>query len=177
MKRFVISWLLLGGLFAAAGAQQSITRFAVVDINKVTAAFSDQFASAQSFNEKSAKVQADIDRMNKELQELTTKLTEAQESDKQDQVRTLENQIKNKTQTIQNYIQTSFADLEKERVKLINNDAFLNRLTDVLRVVAQSEGYSMILSKQDGSGILWYSPSVDITNKVIERIKSGNTRR
>jgi outer membrane protein len=42
--------------------------------------------------------------------------------------------------------------------------------------VAESEGYSMVLSKE-GAGILWYSPSVDITNKVIERIRTGNTRR
>jgi outer membrane protein len=177
MKRFIILILLLGGLFTILGAQQSITRFAVVDINKVTAAFADQFASAQSFNEKSAKVQAEIERRNKELQELNAKLAEAQESGKEDQIKSLETQIKNKTQAVQNYIQTSFADLEKERARLVNNDAFLTRLNSVLRAVAESEGYSMILSKQDGSGILWYSPSVDITNRVIERIKSGNTRR
>jgi outer membrane protein len=34
--------------------------------------------------------------------------------------------------------------------------------------VAESEGYSMVLSKTDAKGILWYSPSVDITDKVIQ---------
>ncbi|MDR2662865.1 MAG: OmpH family outer membrane protein [Treponema sp.] len=177
MKRYLILTLLLGGFLTVLGAQHSITRFAVVDINKVTAAFSDQFASAQSFNEKSAKVQAEIDRRNKELQELNAKLAEAQESGKEDQVKSLETQIKTKTLAVQNYIQTSFADLEKERARLVTNDDFLTRLNSVLKAVGESEGYSMILSKQDGSGILWYSPSVDITNRVIERIRSGNTRR
>jgi outer membrane protein len=176
MKRFLVLTLLLGVL-TILGAQQTITRFAVVDINKVTAAFADQFASAQGFNEKSAKVQAEIDRRNKELQELNAKLAEAQESGKEDQVKSLETQIKTKTQAVQNYIQTSFEDLEKERTRLTGNDDFLTRLNSVLKVVGESEGYSMILSKQDGSGILWYSPSVDITNKVIERIRSGSTRR
>jgi outer membrane protein len=33
----------------------------------------------------------------------------------------------------------------------------------------------MILNKQEGTGILWYSPTVDLTNRLIEqlRIKAG----
>jgi outer membrane protein len=172
MKRIIIAGLLFWGIVFSLSAQQSITRFAVVDINRVTAAFVEQNPAAREFNEKSARIQGEIDRLNAELQELNAKLAEAKENERRDQIRTLENQIKTKTQAIQNYIKTTFADLERERERVTRSDAFITQLTSILRAVAESEGYSMILSKQDGSGILWYSPSVDITNRVIERIRS-----
>lgn len=177
MKRFVFVVLLLTGFSLCLFSQQSITRFAVVDMNRIITSLASQTEGAKQFNEKSAKVQAQIEKLNTELQELTVKLEAAKEEGKRDQIRTLENQVSSKTKAIRDYVQSSFAELEREQAKLTQNDDFLTQINAVLRVVAESEGYSMVLSKQEGSGILWYSPSVDITNKVIERIRSGNTRR
>ena len=172
MKRFILAILLCGGVLVSLSAQASITRFAVVDMNRVTTAYADQSQEARAFTEKRDRVQAEIDKQNKELQELNAKLAEAKESGNQTQIKNLENQIRTKTQSLQTYIKNSFADLEKERDRLFKNDALVAEVTNVIRAVAESEGFSMVLSKTEGSGILWYSPSVDITNKVIERIRS-----
>jgi outer membrane protein len=169
--------LLLTGLIVGLSAQQSITRFAVVDMNRVLTAYASRAEGAKEFNEKSARIQAQIEKLNAELQELTAKLEAAQEEEKTRDIKSLETQVASKTKAIQDYVQSSFAELERDRAKLTQNDAFLTQLNTILRIVAESEGYSMVLSKQEGSGILWYSPSVDITNKVIERIRTGNTRR
>ncbi|MDR2553277.1 MAG: OmpH family outer membrane protein [Treponema sp.] len=177
MKRFIVAALLALGVLTILGAQQSITRFAVVDMDRIAAAFSDLSADAKTFNEKRDRVQTEIERQNKELQELNVRLEEARESEKRDLVRTLESQVRSKTQALQNYVNTSFAELERERERLSRNESFITQLNTALRTVAESEGYSMVLSKQEGTGILWYSPSVDITNKVIERIRSGNSKR
>ena len=176
MKRFIMTALLSAVVFGSLFAQASITRFAVVDMSRVAAAFADQSTEAKAFNEKRDKVQAEIDKQNKELQDLNAKLAEAQDQDKKDQIRTLENQIRTKTQNLQTYIKNSFADLERERDRLLRNDTFVAQINAVLKAVAESEGYSMVLGK-DGPGILWYSPSADITNKVIERIRSNAARR
>ncbi|MDR2314067.1 MAG: OmpH family outer membrane protein [Spirochaetaceae bacterium] len=178
MKRIIITVLLWGGIILTLQAQHSITRFAVVDMNRITAAYAEQNVNARNFNEKSARIQAEIDKLNQELQVLNDKLTAATESNENpDQIKTLENQIRTKTQAVKNYIRTSFTELERERAALARNDTIVQELNSILRIVAESEGYSMVLSKQDGSGILWYSPSVDITNKVIARIRAGNTSR
>ena len=176
MKRFILTALPLIGFVISLSAQASITRFAVIDMSRVAAAFADQSTEAKAFNEKRDRVQAEIDKQNKELQELNSKLTEAQEEGKRDMERTLENQIRTKTQSLQTYIKNSFADLERERNRLLKNDTFMAQINTVIKSIAESEGCSMVLSK-DGQGILWYSPSVDITNKVIERIRSGAQRR
>ena len=172
MKRFVLSVLFLGAVLVSLSAQASITRFAVVDLNRVAAAYADRSPDAKAFTERRDRVQTEIDKQNKELQELTAKLEEAKENENQSQVRSLENQIRTKSQTLQTYIKNNFAELEKERERLFSNNAFMTQITAIIRSVAESEGVSMVLSR-DNPGVLWYSPSVDITNKVIERIRAA----
>ena len=172
MKRLFFTLLLFGVVFTSLSAQASITRFAVVDMGRVATAYADQLPEAKAFTEKRDKVQAEIEKQNKELQELKAKLAEAQGSGNQNQIRTLENQVKAKEQSLQNYIRNNFADLERERERFMKNDSVMNQITSIVRAVAESEGCSMVFSK-DTPGILWYSPSVDITNKVIERIRAS----
>ena len=57
------------------------------------------------------------------------------------------------------------------------NDAMVQRTqaeitkkTDTLSKIAESGGYSMILSLQQSNAILWYSNSVDITEQVIAEL-------
>ncbi|MCL1814926.1 MAG: OmpH family outer membrane protein [Treponema sp.] len=171
MKRFIITTLLMGGILISLSAQAAITRFAVVDMNRVMAAFAEQSTEFKAFSDKRNTVQAEIEKQAKELQELNTKLAEAQEEGKKDQIRTLENQIRTKTQAAKNYYDRMIAELEKDRQQLQKNNTFMARVNNAIRVVAESEGFSMVLSRET-AGILWYSPSVDITNKVIARIRS-----
>jgi len=172
MKRFVLLPVLLCGMVFSLFAQQSITRFAVVDVGRVIQAFSGTLDEAKAYTEKRDRVQAEINRLTKELQELNTKLNDAIKEDDKSQIRDLERQFEAKRQAVQLYISTSHADLEKDLEKVTNNSTFMTQLNNALRYVAESEGYSIVLSKQEASGILWSSPSVDITNKVIERLRS-----
>ncbi|MDR0600577.1 MAG: OmpH family outer membrane protein [Treponema sp.] len=172
MKRFGIAALLLGGALAALGAQQSVTRFAVVDMNRVVAALGAQSSdAARAANERNAAAQAEINRLGEEIAGLKDQLETAQREDKKSQINDLQKQISSKEAALKRYM----AALQKEQAglqaSLRNDEAFLTRLNGILRAVAESEGYSMVLSKQEGSGILWVSPSVDITNKVLERLK------
>jgi outer membrane protein len=169
MKRIVIVLLVSTGILPALQAQQTITRFAVVDMNRVLETFG---SSSQAFTEKSAAVQAEIDRRNGEIQELNTQLEAAKTENRRSRIRSLETEIKNKIQATQDYIKKSFAELEKEKTSVLS-DEVLRRLNNVLRIVAESEGYSMVLSLQDGTGILWYSPSINITNKVLQYLRTG----
>ena len=53
---------------------------------------------------------------------------------------------------------------------LQKSDDFYKKLYKTLQKVAESGGYSMILSLQDSNSILWYSSSVDITDQVIQEL-------
>jgi outer membrane protein len=43
---------------------------------------------------------------------------------------------------------------------------------DEIRLIAESEGYSMVLNLKENTGIIWHSPTVDITEKVIQNLRS-----
>ena len=55
--------------------------------------------------------------------------------------------------------------------KSLNNDQFHASLYAVIKKVAVKEGYSMVVSLQDGSSILWYNPTIDITQIVIRELR------
>jgi len=169
MKRFVVTLLLLSGMICSLFAQQSITRFAVVDMNKIFLALNPDRDKA--YAEKKEKAEAELARMTEELLELNKKLEEAIESnEKSSVIRNLENQVKAKAQAYQTYYNNSNAELEKEMAKTKPDAELLDRLNRVLRDVAEREGYSVVLSK-DAPGIMWYSGHVEITNLVINRLK------
>jgi outer membrane protein len=174
MKRFLMAVLLLTGAGFFLEAQQTITRTAVIDMNRIVGAMTSTQA-AQAFSDKRAKVQAEINRLNEELQGLTARLAEARENNRRNQIRSLEKEVQEKTAAVQEYIKTAFAELEQDRAKLVDN-ALLTRIANAARLVAESEGYTIVLDRQENSAIIWYSPSVDITGKVLERLRGGGRR-
>ena len=61
-------------------------------------------------------------------------------------------------------------ELESLRRSLKTSDDFYKKLYSTLERVAEAGGYSMILSLQDSNSILWYSPSVDVTDEIISAL-------
>ncbi|MDR0402507.1 MAG: OmpH family outer membrane protein [Treponema sp.] len=171
MRRAAIVVLLAAGAVFSVSAQQ-ITRFAVVDLVKVYSAFFNESRAVREFNERSVRVQNEINRLNQELQETKANLVNAQARGDREQALRLESEVNKKTRFIQEYYQTNMADLEAQKARLAQSDAFLNQINNEVRLLAETEGYSMVLNKQEGSGILWYSPAVDITNRLIEQLRS-----
>ena len=171
MKRLILMVLLFGVFLFSLSAQAAITRFAVVDINRIVSIYTAQMPEFKAFTEKRDKVQAEIESQTKELQELNAKLAEAQENGNKTQIKNLENQIRTKTQALQTYVKNNMAELEKEREQLMKNEVLMRQITAVVRAVAESEGVSVVLNRDD-SAMVWFSPSVDITNKVLERMRA-----
>jgi outer membrane protein len=171
MKRILFSIAFVLAV-SQAGAQNQITKFAVIDMAKVYTTFFNESRAAQEFNQKSAKVQAEINRLNEELIDIKAKLAEAQKNNNRDQIRSLESQVNQKTKVIQDYYQSATAELELERKRLAQSDTFSRQMEGAIKTLAESEGVSMVFSKQEITGMLWYSPSIDITNKLIAALRS-----
>ena len=53
---------------------------------------------------------------------------------------------------------------------LSQNDEFYKKLNATIRRIAENEGLSMIINVDKNQFVLWYSPSVDITDKVIDAL-------
>jgi len=169
MKR-VIFWLVFVCCCAGSAFAQQLTRFAVVDLPKVYSAFFRDSKAVREFEERSARVQTEIDRMTKEIQELRSKHADAVLSGEQSQALRLENEINRKTDFLREYYTTKTAELEDQRKKLSQSGSFLEQVYGEIRFIAESEGYSMVMNLKENKDILWYSPTVDITDKLIQNL-------
>lgn len=167
-KMVLVSALFLSALIGLSA--QQLTRFAVVDLPKIYTAFFKDSKAVRDFEERSARVQADIDKMNAEIQELQKNRLDAATAGDQQKVLALDNEIYKKTEYLKEYYRIKTAELEDQRKKLTQSDTFLKQVYDEIRIVAESDGYSMVLNLKESSGILWYSPTVDITDKVLNNL-------
>jgi outer membrane protein len=155
---------------------QQLTRFAVVDMTKVYTAFFKESRVVRDFEERSARVQADVDRMTREIQDLKSSQSNAElQGDNEKAVR-LENEIYKKSEFLKEYFKLKTAELEDQKKKLSQSSTFLEQVYNELRLVAESEGYSMVLNLKDVKGILWYSPAIDITDRVIQNLQGNKSR-
>jgi len=166
--------ILLFGVSCALYSQQ-LTRFAVVDLPKVYTDFFRDSRPVREFNERSARVQNEIDRRTKEITELRARYSEAVLKGDQTEANRLESQVYRMNEALKDYYQTQTAMLEDQRKRLMSSGSFLDQVYDEIRYIAESEGYSIVMNLGDTKGIVWYSATVDITERLIQnlRTKSG----
>jgi outer membrane protein len=168
MKKAILLILFIGSLAVSLSAQQ-LTRFAVVDLSKVYSAFCRDSSAVRGFENRSKKVQAEIDKMTKEIQDLKSRHADVVLAGDQTQALRLEADINRKSEFMREYYTLKTAELEEQRRKLSTSGSFLEQVHNEIRFIAESEGFSMVLNLSENTrAILWYSPTVDITDKVIQ---------
>ena len=167
-KRF---FALIGVLFfMAAGSglyAQQITKFGVVDTAKVYNAYFRNSAPVRNYEKKKSEFQEEINKYTDELQKLQLKKLEYEKADNDAQAQRVQAEISKKSEFLVEYTNAKNIELESIQKSLQSSDAFYKKLYGSLAKIAESGGYSMILSLQQANAILWYSSSVDITEQVI----------
>jgi outer membrane protein len=175
MKKIVVLTFLVCCTAASLCAQQ-LTRFAVVDLPKVYTAFFRESRAVREFEERSTRVQTEIDKMNKEIQELRSRHADQVLKGEQSQALRTETEINRKSDFLREYYTVKTAELEEQKRRLSQSGSFLEQVYGEIRYIAESEGYSMVLNLKENTGILWYSPTVDITDKLIQNLLEKGRR-
>ncbi|MBR6340801.1 MAG: OmpH family outer membrane protein [Treponema sp.] len=173
MKRIVkllISFACVFGLSLAALSAQQITKFGVVDTSKVYSAYFRNSAPIRNYEKKKAEFQEEIQKRTDELKSLQQKKLEYEKNGNDSQALRLEAEITKKTDYLTEYTNAKNVELESMLKSLETSDEFYKKLYSTLGQIAESGGYSMILSLQASNSILWYSNSVDITDQVIQKL-------
>jgi len=171
LKRVVI-FLILNVMCLGFVYSQSITRVAVVDLPRVYQTFFRESKAVRDFEQRSAKVQSDIDRMSKQIQDLRTRHADAILRDDQSQMIRLETEINKRTEDLRVFYQARTEELEIQRKNLMQSGSFLNQVHDEIRFIAESEGFSVVFDLKNTPGIVWHSPVVDITDKLIQSLQT-----
>lgn len=166
---FKKSFLILSILFFSAffANAQQITKFGVVDTAKVYNAYFRNSASVRNYEKKKSEYQDEINKRTEELRTLQQKKIEYEESGNETAALRTDSEITKKKDYLSEYTNAKNVELDSMMRTLKNSDEFYKKLYNTLAKIAESGGYSMILSLQDSNAILWYSTSVDITEQVI----------
>lgn len=166
MKKRLFTVVFLALLAVPSFAQQ-ITKFGVVDTAKVYNAYFRTSAPVRNYEKKKQEFQDEIDKRTEELKSLQQKKLDYENDGNDTQALKVEAEITKKKDYLTEYTNAKNVELESMQRALVNSDDFYKKLYQVLARIAESGGYSMILSLQDSNSILWYSNSVDITEQVI----------
>ena len=161
----LISFFSLSGVFA-----QQITKFGVVDTNKVYNAYFRNSTAVRNYDKKRADYQNEINKITEELRELQQKKVDFEKNKNEAQAMKIEAEITKKKDYLSEYTNAKNVELESLAKSLKNSDEFYKKLYATLSRIAESGGYSMILSLQESNAILWYSHTVDITDDVISQL-------
>ena len=149
---------------------QQITKFGVVDTAKVYNAYYRNSAPIRNYEKKKAEFQAEIDKQMEDLRKLQQKKLDYENNGNESAALRTESEISKKKDYLTEYTNAKNVELELLQKNLQNSDEFYKTLYNTLAKIAESGGYSMILSLQDANAILWYSSSVDITAQVIAEL-------
>lgn len=168
--KFLLSLLVLGVVASAPMFSQQITKFGVVDTAKVYNAYFRNSTPVRSYEKKKAEFQEEINKRTDELRQLQQKKLEFEKNGNDAQALKVEAEITKKKDYLTEYTSAKNVELDSLQKSLMNSDDFYKKLYSTLSNIAESGGYSMILSLQDSNSILWYSSSVDITQQVINEL-------
>lgn len=166
----ILSFFILGVCFSLPAFSQQITKFGVVDTAKVYDAYFRNSTPIRNYEKKKAEFQEEINKRTEELRELQQKKLEYEKNGNDSMALRTESEITKKKDYLTEYTNAKNVELDSLHKSLQNSDEFYKKLYDTLAKIAESGGYSMILSLQDSNSILWYSSSVDITNQVISEL-------
>jgi Skp family chaperone for outer membrane proteins len=154
-------------------SEQDIQKIGLVDSSRIMSTYFQDSKSMRELKELKERILATSDGIKEEIFELKRRKVEAERREDGAEVLRLEDLIAEKERFLKEYIQIKNREYrEKQREAL--QDSFLIEVTEAIEHVAISEGFSIILEKQNQI-FLYYSVDVDITDKVLDYLleKSG----
>lgn len=169
-RNFSIMALLICSMVAMS-AQQHITNFGIVDTNKIYEHFFRKSSAIKTYESKKKDMQAEIDKRTQELRTLKAKKDECDSLGDTEGSNKYTKQIKEKTDYLRDYTTAKNLELQNLKKTLSESNEFYIELSKTIKRVAENEGLSMVLSLQGENAILWYSQTVDITEKVIKELE------
>jgi len=165
---FFLFFILCAGLVFS----QTISRIAIVDMQRVRTEFISESRAVIEFEERTARIQSDIERMQNEIRELIARRDIAVSLNNLSEISRLDNEISRSREYFNSYYQARIIELERERQYLMQSDTFLNQIYDEIRYIAESEGFTHVFDINQTPGLLWFAPGFDITNRLLQSLRS-----
>jgi len=171
-KRAILSLALLA--FCSGAFGQQITRVGVIDLQKVYMTYYKDSQAVRSLEEDKVKINEEIRRLSDEIKALQQKRLEVLTEGDAAALKSFDENLYRKAQYLSDFVKIKQADLDARAEGLAKGDAFVQMLYRTVQSISEAEGYSLVISSRDasdvGSSVIWFSPMIDITDKVIQAL-------
>lgn len=171
MKRFIVltilCFLLCPGGFI--GAEQ-LSQIAVIDLSKIVSNYFKESQAWRELEEMTESYEEEKESILNEIEQLEAEKIEALNEDEEEEALRIDDEIFNKKEYLQEYSRIKYNQIQKKRNNLVESPTFLSEILNVIKYVAENEGYSVVLRSRDPD-LMWWSSEVDITDLVLERLR------
>ena len=171
MKKLFILMLLCIG--SAAGLQAQ--KFALVDMEYILSNIPAYERANEQLNQVSKKWQAEVEALDNEAQTLyknyQNEMVFLSEAQKKEREQAIVDKEKEAAELKKKYFAPE-GELFKKRTSLIQ--PIQDEIYNAVKSIAQSKGYSLILDRASDTGIVFASPTADISNEVLAKLGYSN---
>ena len=155
--------------FAPRTAQaEQLTTVGIVDINRVYNSFYRDSQAVRELERLRREYQQEINDQVEELENLRDQRARAESLGNDRRVDDLNEKIIQLQRFLEDLTRRRRQQLESRQQDLLS-DQFLQQLQGAIQFVAESEGYTVVL-RTDQQGLQWWSPAVDISDQVVQRL-------
>ncbi len=151
-------------------AAEKLTKVAVVDLTSIVSDYFRESTEWREIDELTRQTEETINERMEEITSLKQQKVEAESEEDELLVLKLDEQIRQKQEYLQEYHKIMSDRIQTKKDKLLTGSDFSREIINAVEYIAESEGYSLVFRKKDPN-ILYFSYEVDITNKVLERLR------
>ena len=170
MRKAVLVILLIVLAVLPAAAEQ-LSKIAVVDMNKILQYYARDKQAWTRLENKINEVDQELTRMKEEIENLEAQRLSAMQNNESLRALQLAQQIEEKKEVQKSYYKVMTAQIERDKQDLYNNSDALDKIQRELINLAEDEGYTAVFNiDATENGILWYSPTIDITDLLLKRL-------
>ncbi len=162
--------VLMISLAGVSASAQQLTTTAVFDLEQVLLNFYQDSAAVREYRRAEQEFRADLRAAEQLLDDYQRRRATALDRNDSRTASRLREDIEALQEDIIAMRERWFAE-QRELQNLLAGEEFYQRLYDTVGFVAQDNGYTSVLETSAlGTGLFWYSPEIDITDKVIREL-------
>jgi outer membrane protein len=162
---FVLLALIVSGVHA-----DQFTQIGIIDLTEIISNYFRESRAYRELEEMRSEFEDDRQRIMDEIDQLEERKLNAENLGQESTVLRLEDEIFEKKEYLQEYTRIKYNQIKKKQESLLESSAFLGEILKEVQYIAESEGYSIVFRAKDPN-IVWWSQAVDITDKVLERLR------
>lgn len=168
-KLIVALFVLLSIIVSGAPADQ-FTQIGIIDLSEIISNYFLESRAYRELEQMRSEFEDDRQRITDEIVQLEQRKLKAENLGQESTVLRLEDEIFEKKEYLREYTRIKYNQIKKKQESLLESSSFLGEILKEVQYIAESEGYSIVFRAKDPN-IVWWSQAVDITDKVLERLR------